>query len=154
MAKTKLTNSLEYALYIKLDNRKEFGCYEVTIGWYGNERVDFISYTTDRKIICYEIKSSKPDFYSKSKKTFIGHKNYYVMPAELFDQVKDDIPSHVGVFAETEDNLLKSEYPKLTCIKKARSQNVEESEKEVILGSIIRSMSRDIDYFKILNKED
>src|SRR5690606_41305998 len=74
-----------------------FGCFEVTIGWWGKERVDYITYDTKGIWRCYEIKVSKSDFYSKAKKTFVGHFNYYVMPDDLYEQVKDDIPNHIGV---------------------------------------------------------
>lgn len=47
---------------------------------------------------CYEIKTSKQDFYSKHKWTFIGHYNYFVVPVELYDTIKDDIPKGVGCY--------------------------------------------------------
>lgn len=74
-----------------------FGCFEVTIGIGGNERCDFITYDTKGIWRCYEIKVSKSDFYSKAKKTFVGHFNYFVMPKELYEEVKDDIDNHIGV---------------------------------------------------------
>lgn len=45
---------------------------------------------------CYEIKSSKQDFYSPHKWTFVGHYNYFVMPENLYEEVKKDIPKGVG----------------------------------------------------------
>ena len=71
------------------NKRGVFCCYEVTIGWYGKERVDYLTYDTNGVWRCYEIKVSKSDFYSKSHNTFLGHFNYYVMPEELYEQVKD-----------------------------------------------------------------
>ncbi|MGM0124313.1 hypothetical protein IGI37_001690 [Enterococcus sp. AZ194] len=46
---------------------------------------------------CYELKVSKADFRSKAKLSFIGHYNYYVLPKELYEQVKEEIPSEIGV---------------------------------------------------------
>ncbi|GCF95877.1 hypothetical protein NRIC_37680 [Enterococcus florum] len=46
---------------------------------------------------CYELKVSKADFRSKAKLSFIGHYNYFVLPESLFQQVKKDIPSKIGV---------------------------------------------------------
>lgn len=46
---------------------------------------------------CYEIKSSVDDFLSKNGHNFVGDFNYYVMPREIFDDVKSKIPYHVGV---------------------------------------------------------
>lgn len=37
---------------------------------------------------CYEVKSSVADFHSKNGHNFIGDWNYYVMPKEVFDEVK------------------------------------------------------------------
>ena len=46
---------------------------------------------------CYEIKSSVEDFRSKNGHNMIGDYNYYVMPAGVFDVVKNEIPWNVGV---------------------------------------------------------
>jgi hypothetical protein len=71
-----------------------YGAFEVT---FGRERVDYI--TVDRKGIwrAYEIKVTKADFHSKAAKSFRGNYNYYVMPGWLYDEVKSEIPSHIGV---------------------------------------------------------
>lgn len=47
---------------------------------------------------CYEIKTSKADFYSKHKWTFEGDYNYFVMPDSLYAIVKDDIPKGIGCY--------------------------------------------------------
>lgn len=46
---------------------------------------------------CYELKVSKADFRSKAKLSFIGNYNYFVLPAALFEKIKEEIPSHIGV---------------------------------------------------------
>ena len=98
MAKTEETLKLEKAIYNLTAKQGVFGCYEVTIGWFGKERVDYMTYDTNGIFRCYEIKVSKSDFYSKAKHTFLGHYNYFVMPTELYEEVKQDIPSHIGVY--------------------------------------------------------
>lgn len=50
-------------------------------------------------IICYEIKVSKADFMSKNGHNFVGNLNYYIMPLELYHEVKDRIQSDIGVIA-------------------------------------------------------
>lgn len=50
---------------------------------------------------CYEVKSSVEDFHSKNGHNFIGDFNYYVMPEEVYEKVKDEIPYGVGVFTPT-----------------------------------------------------
>ena len=81
--------------------------FEVTIGWYGRERVDYMSMDTKEIFRCYELKISKSDFYSKAAHTFLGHYNYYVMPYEVFIQVVDDIPEHVGVYIYQESQNIR-----------------------------------------------
>ena len=77
--------------------KRTFGCPEVTIGWYGKKRVDFMMTNTRGIVWCYEIKVSKSDFHSKHGYIFEGHYNYYVMTLELYEKVKDEIPDGVGV---------------------------------------------------------
>lgn len=48
---------------------------------------------------CYEVKSCKEDFASKNGHNFIGDFNYYVMPHEVYDEVRDYIPYNVGVLS-------------------------------------------------------
>lgn len=54
-------------------------------------------YNCQRETYCYEIKQSKQDFHSKNKLTFIGNKNYFVMPYKLYQEVKKEIPPEIGV---------------------------------------------------------
>ena len=159
--KTETTKQLEKLLARHFDDRKDFYVFECTIGWYGREIVDCIKYTTDREIVCYEIKQSKADFHSKHALTFIGNKNYFVMPYSLYEQVKNEIPYEIGVYvaidhmehkegirddfgtprrcqwAEPVDGL-----KELHCIKPARRRDLK-ADKEVILSSMLRSMQRD-----------
>ncbi|MHA2856908.1 hypothetical protein ACXZ7E_23105 [Paenibacillus lautus] len=130
MGKTDLTLQLERQIYGATNKMGTFGCFEVTIGWYGQERVDYLTYDTKGIWRCYEIKVSKADFYSKAKKTFIGHLNYYVMPHELFNVVKEDIPSHIGVYAGSYS------------LKKAKRQSLGIDE-QVLKDSMIRSLARE-----------
>lgn len=109
-----------------------FGCFEVTIGFMGNERVDYITYDTKGIWRCYEIKVSKSDFNSKAKKTFLGHFNYYVMPKELFEEVKEEIPSHIGVYCGS------------SLVKKPKKQPLGVDE-QVLKDSMIRSLYREFE---------
>ena len=54
--KTDLTRQAEKCLWHETNRMGVFGCFEVTIGWSGTERVDYITYSTDNTIRCYEIK--------------------------------------------------------------------------------------------------
>ncbi len=117
-----------------------FGCFEVTIGWWGKERVDFITYDTNGVWRCYEIKVSKVDFNSKANNTFVGHYNYYVMPLELFDQVRELVPNHIGVYTESR-----------FIAKKAKKQELLIDE-QVLKNSLIRSLCREAE--KIYNEDN
>ena len=114
-------------------------CFEVTIGWFGKERVDCLSYDTNGIWRCYEIKVSKADFHSKAKKTFCGHYNYYVLTSDLYEKIKDEIPNHIGVYVG--GNL----------IKKAKKQELSVDE-QVLKDSMIRSLYRESE--KILKSDE
>lgn len=92
--KTAETTEIEKKLYANTVMRGVYGAFEVT---FGRERVDYI--TVDRKGIwrAYEIKVTKADFHSKAAKSFVGNYNYYVMPEWLYEEVKNEIPEHIGV---------------------------------------------------------
>lgn len=144
IAKTDLTIELEKQIW---EHTKKpmgiFGCFEVTIGWYGKERVDFMTYDTKGIWRCYEIKISKSDFNSKAKVSFIGHYNYYVMPEELFEQVKKEIPNHIGVY------ISQGKY--LTSAKNARKQELGTDE-QILKDSMIRSLYRESE--RIISSND
>lgn len=124
------TLQLERDIWTATNKQGVFGCFEVTIGMFGNERVDYLTYDTKGIWRCYEIKATKRDFYSPAKKTFVGHYNYYVMPESLYEEVKGDIPNHIGVYVRTR------------CIKKAKRQPL--GVKEIVLfQSLIRSLFRE-----------
>ncbi len=131
MAKTDLTIELERRLWGATNKQGVFGCFEVTIGWFGHERVDYITYDTKGIWRCYEIKVSKPDFYSKAKKTFVGHYNYFVMTSELYEEVKQDIPANIGVYLNGNHS-----------VKRAKKQELKIDE-QILKDSLIRSLSRD-----------
>ena len=114
-------------------------CFEVTIGWFGKERVDCLSYDTNGIWRCYEIKVSKADFHSKAKKTFCGHYNYYVLTSDLYEEIKDEIPNHIGVYVGG------------SLVKKAKKQELSVDE-QVLKDSMIRSLYRESE--KILKSDE
>ena len=127
-----MTEELSKNIYTTTSKAGVFGCFEVTIGFGGSERVDYMTYDTNGIIKCYEVKSSKEDFYSGAKWSFCGHYNYFVMTKELYDQVKHDIPPHVGVYAGG-----------VMSIKRAKRMN--EIDVELLKDSLIRSLSREFE---------
>jgi len=138
MAKTNLTKELEKRIYKATSKQGVFCCFEVTIGWFGTERVDYITYDTNDVWRCYEIKVTKSDFHSKAHTTFVGNYNYYVMPEKLYEQVKSEIPDHVGVYVGEK------------CVKRAKRQELS-VDSQILKNSLIRSLSRDSEALMKLN---
>lgn len=143
MGKTDLTKELERQLWNHTKKRGTFACFEVTIGWQGQERVDFITYNTKGIWRCYEVKVSKSDFYSDAINSFIGNYNYYAMPKELYKEVKEDIPAYVGVYIP--------KARKLCSIKNAKKQKLKIDEK-TLKDSMIRSLYRESE--KVVSNND
>ena len=79
-------------------------------------------------VTCFELKVTKSDFHSDAKLSFIGNKNYYVMPEKLYEQVKSEIPTGIGVLVP----LYKSD---LKCVKPAKSKEMV-FDKEAVLIAI------------------
>lgn len=143
IAKTQLTTDLEKALWRETSNQGVFNCFEVTIGWWGKERVDMLQVDTKGIWRCYEIKVSKSDFHSKAKKTFVGHYNYFVMTEELYQEVKDEIAENykgIGVYAGY--NSGGNTYVSL--VKRPKKQELQ-VEEDVLKSSMIRSLYREVE---------
>lgn len=88
--KTDLTRQAEKCVWYHTNKQGVFGCFEVTIGWFGKERVDFMTYSTDNTIRCYEIKVTLSDLKSKASQTFIGDYNYLVITQDLWEIIQKD----------------------------------------------------------------
>lgn len=142
--KTDLTLKLEREIWLATVKQGVFGCYEVTIGQYGHERVDFMTMDTKGIFRCYEIKISKSDFHSSAAKTFCGHYNYFVLPQALYAQVRTEIPKDIGVFCEARfrDDIPYEQAPCI-CMKRAQRRELAVSV-DVLKDSLIRSLSRDV----------
>ncbi|WMT29983.1 hypothetical protein RE735_07745 [Bacillus aerius] len=139
MAKTDLTLKLEEEIHSKTNTKgmkSEFGLFEVTIGFNdgrpGYERIDYLTYDTKGIWRAFEIKVSLSDFRSSAKKSFVGHYNYYVLTKELYELVKDEIPSHIGVYIGS------------NCVKRAKRQELAVDE-NVLKEAFMRAGARDAD---------
>lgn len=130
IAKSDLTIKLEREIWKATRKQGVFGCFEVTIGWFGKERVDYITYDTSGIWRCYEIKVSKADFNSIAKLSFLGHYNYYVMTRDLYDLVKNEIPKNIGVYVGS------------ACVKRSKRQELGVDE-QILKNSMIRSLARE-----------
>lgn len=139
------TKQLENAIFRKLEKIGTYLCFEVmmpsvyNIG-IPNERVDLLSYDTKGNWNFYELKITKQDFYSKNAHTFLGHLNYYVIPIELLEVIKKDIPAHVGVYVAKYHEHYKYYY--CECIKKAKRQELKVDD-EKLMFAFMQSLSRE-----------
>ncbi|WP_338365886.1 hypothetical protein [Enterococcus faecalis] len=146
--KTNLTRQAEKCLWHYTNKMGVFGCFEVTIGWFGKERVDFMTYSTDNTIRCYEIKVTMADLKSSAKQTFLGDYNYLVVTNELWEKIQanPDLKwkySNQGIliFSELRHNL------GITSVKKAKKQNVTLGTRATVLESMVRSLNREVEKF-------
>lgn len=142
--KTPLTLKQEELIYqeVNADKIGLYSSFEVAVKEDQREYIDFMTMDSNETIRCYEIKSSLADFNSKSAKTFIGDFNYYVMPKELYEKVKDNLEWGVGVYV-TEGSTIKR-------IKNSRKKTVYSYERHYYCHAMIRSMAK---YVKLYMKE-
>ena len=94
---------------------------------------------------CYELKVTKADFRSTAKLSFVGHLNYFVLPQALYEQVKEEIPVHIGVLL-FHPYLDDSEYEVpgyFETIKKAQRQTLQVNENE-LLYRLITAQAREV----------
>ncbi len=94
MAKSEMTQIAEKKLIKRAIEECRRFCLEVEIGSSAKDGiVDFVTIdfknTILPEIICYEIKVTELDFKSKNGHNFSGDYNYYVMPVELYEKLKD-----------------------------------------------------------------
>lgn len=119
MDRKAITSALSILLECHINPHNDPRIYmsnEVTFdyGTLNQVRVDYMRFVPVNNTIsgiekgdfyCYEIKSSVEDFHSKNGHNFIGDFNYYVMPLEVYEKVKDEIPYRVGVYVPSENGL-------------------------------------------------
>lgn len=112
MSRNDITTDLSQRLEKHIDPRNDPRIYwasEVTFDYSTSHatRVDYMVFKPLNNTVsgiekgdfyCYEVKSSVEDFNSKNGHNFIGDFNYYVMPQDVFDEVKRRISGYIGVF--------------------------------------------------------
>lgn len=141
MTKTKQTRLIEQAL-IKRTN-SVLGCYgalEVTIGRSGTkgyERCDYVEFDTSSEIRCYEIKASMGDLKSKNKLSYLGDKNYLVVPKKLADEILKSSYNLGGV------GLISFDGKNFKSLTRASKRAVGIGERVALLEGIAKSACRD-----------
>lgn len=56
-------------------------------------------------VLCFEIKSCVEDFHSGNGLNFIGDYNYLVTTREIYEQIKTELPMHIGVLVPDDTDL-------------------------------------------------
>ncbi|WP_300999344.1 hypothetical protein [Lactobacillus taiwanensis] len=140
--KTQETLEIESALVRR--TQEKIGCYgvlEVTIGHIaggkGYDRCDYIEFDTAGLIICYEIKVTLPDLMSNNKLSYVGDKNYLVVPEELAKKL-EEIDYNLGG-----TGLIIFNGEKLVLKKRASKKVVGIGEKAELLEGIAKAACRD-----------
>lgn len=98
---------------------------EVTFdfGRKGFSRVDFMAFEPVNQstsgiergtFTAYEVKSCLADYRSDNGHNFNMDRNYYVMPPELFEKIKSEIPYNIGVYCPI---LVGTNRHKMRCVK-------------------------------------
>lgn len=112
-------------------------------------RVDFMKFKPVNNTVsgiekgdfyCYEIKSSVEDFRSKNGHNFIGDFNYYVMPEEVYEKIKDEIPYKIGVYVPEGKNY-RGDWFDLKSVRKAVRKDRTRPVSEMLL-MMFRSAAR------------
>lgn len=150
--KSQITNHIEYLIFKHTNKLGTYGCREVKIGSVKTKRfitdnqefVDYMTITSDGEITCYEIKSSLEDIKSNAKLSFYGHKNYFVMPTELYNDICNEswflrkLENHtVGVISV-------NKFDELKVVKKCKNKKLSIGIQTILLESFAKSTARDV----------
>lgn len=101
---------------------------------------------------CFEIKNSVSDFRSSAKLSFWGDYNYYILNAEIYEKVKDEIPDDIGVWLVHKPHEDMRGY--MECVKRPKKRKRLCSH-EALMFALMQSLSREYKkYRKIKEKEE
>lgn len=146
-----LSRSIEK--HIKYDDPRIYWAKEVTFDYATSHavRVDYVQFKPVNNSVsgiekgdfyCFEVKSSVEDFRSKNGHNFLGDYNYYVMPEEVYEKVKKEIPYKVGVYVPDGIDSMNHCYH-LKSVKRAVKSDRTRPVSEMLL-MMFRSAVRDI----------
>lgn len=155
-----ITKQLEYFLLCHLAGTGKYITFEMEVPlqfyenkhWLqgynaGKERVDAVMYNANNgKWYFYELKVSVNDFRSRAKKSFQGNYNYFVIPKELYEKVKDEISEYypgIGVLVFDENDIW-CEHSKVKATYRELGVN-----EEHLKISFIRSLSQQYERLRV-----
>lgn len=155
MKRHEITNILSLSVQKHINPKNDTRIYmarEVSFDYATGQavRVDFMQFKPFNNSVsgiekgdfyCYEVKSSVEDFHSKNGHNSIGDYNYYVMPEDVYEKIKNEIPFGVGVFVPSGKHY-NGEWYDLKSVKKARKKDRSKSNLEMLF-MMFRSAARD-----------
>ena len=108
-------------------------------------RIDMIMYDTSGAFRGLEIKRDIYDFHSPASWSWICNYNYFIMPDDLYEVVKDEIPDGIGVWVINKNTksmkcVVRPEYKELLC------------SKEDMLIAMMQGFSREYKKYRQLKK--
>lgn len=95
--------------------------------WDNTYYADVFEITTDKKIVIYEVKSSKADYRSDKKwRNYLQFCEYFyfVAPKDVIEIIKEEVPKHVGLYIYHNDYL--------ECVRSARRHNKDILDEETV----------------------
>lgn len=99
--------------------------------------------TSDGEITCYEIKSSIDDLKSSARLSFLGHRNFLVLPSDLYKQVESQ-RWFLGKLENHSIGVITVDYiDKLQIVKKCKKRKLPIGTQTLLLESFARSAARD-----------
>ena len=147
------TKDIENIAYNYLWKKGWYGVFEVAVpraivNKYHRERVDLLTYETTGIYRAYEIKRNKSDFYSGCAWSWIGNYNYFIMPYDLYHEVKNDIPDGIGVW------VVRDYSKNMECVKRPKRRELLCSSTDMMFA-MMQAMSREYKkYRKLKEKEE
>lgn len=159
--KSDITDKLKDLLIRKvLDKSIDLFVFDCILGFRGRYTLGCINYNGSGEFIVYEFRGTAEEFRARNKATvnlFVGDKNYYVFPYEVYEEVCHELPPEIGVMiacdkkaaVETDDygrkrNVLQNlpGFSELACVRNCTKRFLR-ADKELLLSSMLRSACRD-----------
>ena len=146
------TKDIENIAYNYLWKKGKYLVFEVAIpraiqNKYHRERLDLCEYDSDGTFRGYEIKRDLADFRSGCAWSWICNYNYFIMPNDLYNKVKDEIPNGIGVWVVREGSK------HMECVKKPKRRELLCSKEDMMI-MMIQGLSREYKKYRKLKEKE
>lgn len=149
------TKEIENIAYNHLWAKGKYLVFEVAaprelVNKYHRERVDLLMYESSGIWKCFEIKNTVSDFRSSAKLSFWGDYNYYILNAEIYETVKDEIPNDIGVWLVHKSNNSKGW---MECVKRPKKRKRLCSH-ESLMFALMQGLSREYKKYRKIKEQE